>query len=48
MILGFTDRSAMQSGNRNFAAVTTATSGRFWESISNGDTLIAAPKALVT
>ena len=48
MILGFTDRSALQSGNRNFAAVSTPTSGRFWESISNGDTLIAAPSALVT
>ena len=46
MILGFTDRSAMQSGNRNFAAVQSATPGRFWESISNGDTLIAAPTAL--
>ena len=48
MILGFTDRSAMQSGNRNFAAVSAPTAGRFWESISNGDTLIAAPSALVT
>ena len=47
MILGFTDRSAMQSGNRNFAAVSSPTSGRYWESISNGDTLIAAPSALV-
>ena len=47
MILGFTDRSALQSGNRNFAAISTVTTGRYWESISNGDTLIAAPSALV-
>ena len=47
MILGFTDRNAIQSGNRNCAAVSTPTSGRFWECISNGDTLIAAPASLV-
>ena len=48
MILGFTDRNAIQSGNRNLAAVTTPTTGRFWETISNGDTLIAAPANLVS
>ena len=47
MILGFTDRNAIQSGNRNWAAVPSPTSGRFWESISNGDTLIAAPASVV-
>lgn len=50
MILGFTDRSALQSGNRNYAAVPSSdvTSGRYWESISGGDTLIAAPAAQVS
>ena len=46
LILGFTDRNAIQSGNRNWAAVPSPTAGRFWESISNGDTLIAAPASL--
>ncbi|MEV8268590.1 DUF5979 domain-containing protein [Microbacterium sp. NPDC076911] len=46
MIVGLTDRTALQSGNRNYAAVTVPTTGRYWESVINGDTLIASPAAL--
>ena len=41
--LGFLDRTSVQSGNRSFGAVTTATD--LWSTISNGDVLVAAPAA---
>lgn len=40
--LGFTDRTGIQGGNRNYPAITGATSPLF-ETLASGDLLLAAP-----
>ncbi|MGZ0711675.1 SdrD B-like domain-containing protein (plasmid) [Coraliomargarita sp. W4R53] len=42
--LGFTDRTAVQSGNRNYPAIDGVT-GQYFETLSSGDLLLAAPEA---
>ncbi|WP_396668802.1 SdrD B-like domain-containing protein [Microbacterium sp. R86528] len=41
--LGFTDRTAIQSGNRNYPAIDGVT-GQYFETLASGDLLIAAPE----
>ncbi|PZU49075.1 MAG: hypothetical protein DI566_01795 [Microbacterium sp.] len=43
LTLGFTDRTSVQSGNRNHAAIAGSTA--FYETVASGDVLLAAPNA---
>jgi len=44
--LGFTDRTSIQSGNLNVASDTELPLNRFYETVANGDILVAAPVGL--
>ncbi|GAA1953545.1 hypothetical protein GCM10009776_14240 [Microbacterium deminutum] len=49
--IGFADRTQLQSGNRNVGAYTTPdlpnqALNALWETVANGDTLVAAPASL--
>ncbi len=44
--LGFTDRTAIQSGNLNVGSDIDLPTNRFFETVANGDILVAAPVGL--
>src|SRR5207342_2230888 len=44
--LGFTDRTAIQSGNLNWGSDAGLPNDRYFETVANGDILVAAPVGL--